>query len=116
MRAISIRQPWASLIDQGDKSIEVRSWPTKYRGPLTICASATQDPEQPDLPVACALCVVDLVDCRPMTEEDADAACCDFSPDHYSWVLSNIRQFPEPLPQVKGRLGLFDLPLSDPAA
>lgn len=37
MKAISLLQPWASLI--GAKKIETRSWSTKYRGPLSIHAS-----------------------------------------------------------------------------
>ena len=38
MRALTIRQPWASLIAAGMKTIETRSWSTKYRGPLAIHA------------------------------------------------------------------------------
>ena len=40
MKAITIRQPWASLITLGVKTIETRSSPTKYRGPLAIHAGA----------------------------------------------------------------------------
>ena len=39
MKAISLLQPWASLIASGAKKIETRSWSTKYRGPLAIHAS-----------------------------------------------------------------------------
>lgn len=39
MKAISLLQPWASLIAIGAKKIETRSWSTKYRGPLAIHAS-----------------------------------------------------------------------------
>jgi hypothetical protein len=39
MRAISLWQPWASLIPLGAKKIETRSWSTKYRGPLLIHAA-----------------------------------------------------------------------------
>lgn len=38
MKAITILQPWASLIPRGAKKIETRSWPTKYRGPIAIHA------------------------------------------------------------------------------
>ena len=44
MKALTIRQPWASLIAAGVKTIETRSWSTKYRGPLAIHAGkATPD-------------------------------------------------------------------------
>ena len=36
MKALSIRQPWASLIVAGYKDIENRSWRTSYRGPVLI--------------------------------------------------------------------------------
>ncbi len=36
MKALSIRQPWASLIVAGYKDIENRSWRASYRGPVLI--------------------------------------------------------------------------------
>jgi len=39
MKTISIRQPFASLICRGIKTIENRSWDTTYRGKLLIHAS-----------------------------------------------------------------------------
>ena len=40
MKAITIWQPWASLISCGIKKYETRGWPTKYRGPIAIHAAA----------------------------------------------------------------------------
>jgi len=39
MKAITIWQPWASLIACGAKKFETRSWATKYRGPIAIHAA-----------------------------------------------------------------------------
>lgn len=39
MKALSLMQPWATLIAIGAKRIETRSWSTNYRGPLAIHAS-----------------------------------------------------------------------------
>ncbi len=39
MKAISLTQPWATLVAIGAKRIETRSWRTDYRGPLAIHAS-----------------------------------------------------------------------------
>lgn len=39
MLALSIRQPWASLILKAGKNIENRDWPTKYRGRILIHAA-----------------------------------------------------------------------------
>lgn len=38
MKAITIHQPWATLIALGEKQFETRSWATKYRGELAIHA------------------------------------------------------------------------------
>ena len=47
MKALSIRQPWASLIIQGAggiyKDIENRSWPTRFRGTFYVHASQIFD-------------------------------------------------------------------------
>jgi hypothetical protein len=40
VKAISLSQPWASAIALDLKSIETRSWQTKYRGRIAIHASA----------------------------------------------------------------------------
>lgn len=39
MKALSLTQPWASLVAIGAKNIETRSWNTNYRGWLAIHAS-----------------------------------------------------------------------------
>jgi len=39
MKAISLWQPWATLIALGAKKIETRSWRTAHRGPLAIHAA-----------------------------------------------------------------------------
>lgn len=35
MKAITIKQPWATLIAKGYKEYEFRTWKTKYRGLVT---------------------------------------------------------------------------------
>lgn len=42
-KALSIRQPWAGLLVAGLKSVEVRTWPTRYRGRLLIHAAQRPD-------------------------------------------------------------------------
>jgi hypothetical protein len=43
VKALTIRQPWAELILRGRKPFELRTWRTKYRGPLVIHAAAKVD-------------------------------------------------------------------------
>lgn len=39
MRALTMTQPWASLVAIGENTIETRSWTTRYRGPIAIHAA-----------------------------------------------------------------------------
>jgi hypothetical protein len=36
VKALSIRQPWVELILEGQKTLEIRGWKTKYRGELYL--------------------------------------------------------------------------------
>jgi len=40
MKCITIKQPWASLICEGIKNVENRTWKTKVRGRVLIHASS----------------------------------------------------------------------------
>ena len=44
--ALSLKQPWATLLVHGRKSIEVRRWPTARRGRVLIHAARVSDPRQ----------------------------------------------------------------------
>lgn len=67
MKAITISQPFASLIANGDKFVENRTWPTTYRGPLAIHAGkGTQYLCREELalyPTGCIIAIVELVAC-----------------------------------------------------
>jgi len=45
MKSLSIRQPWAELIVQGKKKIEIRTWNTSFRDYFLIHASKKVDKE-----------------------------------------------------------------------
>jgi len=116
MKALSVKQPWASLLVGGAKSIEVRTWSTSHRGPMVICASANpnnvfwKDADAGTLRLmhsGCIIGIVDLLECRPMVKADEDAAWCDLVPGAYSWVTEPIC-YCEPDP-IKGALHLYDV-------
>lgn len=106
MKALTVRQPWAQLIADGHKTIELRTWATKYRGPLLITASARQNPDK--LPTGCTICIVDLIDCRPAGDGDPEKALSDVYQDDFAWVLANPR--PVACLPVKGRLSIWSPP------
>ena len=116
MKALSVRQPWAWHIEEGRKTIECRTWSTGHRGPLLICASSKKYVRQDgvELPSGVAVCLVDLVDVRQMTEDDLKPARMDgilyFDFDvrtQKAWVLENPRRV-APTP-IKGQLHLFEV-------
>ena len=107
MKALSVKQPWANMIAAGEKTIETRTWPTDYRGPLLIVS--TRDPRI--APAGFALAVVRLKDCRPMTRADERAACCTTYAGAYSWVFDEINRV-QPF-EVRGQLGVFDVEVDD---
>lgn len=43
MKVITLKQPWATLIAEGYKKYEFRSWDTKYRGEILIHAGKGVD-------------------------------------------------------------------------
>ena len=49
MKALTLYQPWATLVAIQAKRIETRSWKTDYRGPLVIHASKKFSAEAADL-------------------------------------------------------------------
>lgn len=120
MKAISLKQPWASAIvwrprergylqDQAfnsQKTIETRTWSTNYRGELLIVASKM--PLITGLPVGQAVCITRLADCRPMTKDDEFAAQCGLYDGAWAWVLEDIRPI-EPF-AVKGQLKIYEVP------
>ena len=94
MKAISIKNPYATQILRGSKNIEYRSWDTRHRGELLICSSA--NPKVPGMLSGYALCVANL-----------DSTVYNQSEDVYEWHLTNVRRikaFP-----VKGKLNFFNV-------
>ena len=45
MKVLMVKQPWATLIMQGDKKFEFRSWKTRDRGELLVHAEKGIDKE-----------------------------------------------------------------------
>lgn len=112
MKVLTIRQPWASAVAWGEKAIEYRSWPTRYRGPLLIHASSRpytlelEDGDTMPLPYGAIIARVTLVDVHPFTVADCDGACMESVEPGYAWVLANPVQVQPVL--AKGKLNLWE--------
>lgn len=130
MKAISLWQPWASLVAGGHKRYETRGWATRYRGPLLIHAAKKWDKDSArlardfagilrdagrsslpnPLPLGCALAVAELVECVPVIASSEfpplEREFGDLAPGRYAWRLENVRRVSEPIP-VAGAQGLW---------
>jgi hypothetical protein len=132
MKAISLWQPWASLI--GIKRFETRSWGTSYRGDILIHAGGKRDcngleayldlksrfpelrhlPDYKDLPFGAFVKKAKVIDCRLMTYElfasqaDLEQALDNWSFDRYAWELDDVVDI-EPIP-FKGQQRIFNVP------
>ena len=134
MKAITIHQPWASLIAIGAKHYETRSWATKYRGPITIHASKKEAlltmwrlPKETTEAVfetfknnadlnfsflnrGCVLLVADLTNVYKTEElnpSKLERMFGDWTPGRYAWELQNVRVLPSPV-LAKGKQGLWN--------
>ncbi|MBC8446429.1 MAG: ASCH domain-containing protein [Chloroflexi bacterium] len=123
MKALSIRQPWAELILQGRKTIELRTWQTHYRGRIAIHASQTVQEEacvayglDPARVVRGALIgTVELVDILPLDEaawealRDQHLSLREFPGPIFGWRLEAPQRLSQPIP-MRGRMSLFNVP------
>lgn len=112
MKVLTVRQPYAQAIVEGDKTVEVRSRPTRHRGPLAIHAAARPEPCLREfcggMPLGTVIGTVTVIDCRPLTGADLAAALLpdDFPTDGmWAWCLSEPLRV-RPLPR-RGQLGLW---------
>lgn len=77
MKAITIKQPFASLIIEGYKEYEFRTWRTKFRGDILIHAGKGVDKKAmekykhlvSDCPSGCMLGIVKITDCIKIDDE-----------------------------------------------
>ena len=128
MKALSLTQPWATLVALGHKRIETRSWSTRFIGPIAIHAAkgfpsacrlfAEEEraigrvPAQ--LPLGAVVAVVTVISCRFTVDvapqlTPLERRLGDYSPGRYAWFLSDIQALREPVP-CKGALGLWNVP------
>lgn len=110
IKAISLHQPWASMIQQGSKTIETRTWYTAHRGDLLIVS--TRKPEIKGFLCGYALCVVNLVNCRKMILTDEAGARVKWRDDLWAWMLNNIRPVFDPF-RVRGYQGIYEVEVED---
>ncbi len=126
MKAISLWQPWATLMATGLKKNETRHWATSYRGPLLIHATKRMEPPtilmrellKPhgyqswgDFPRGALVCKVNLIDCVPTEDyiaEDPEYQFGNYGYARFVWITDEVEYF-KPIP-YRGSQGFFNVP------
>jgi hypothetical protein len=133
MRAISVLQPWASLLIRGVLYRQTRPAQTPYRGVLAIHAGSRFPPDARALchrepyksllrranhdgwsllPCGVILGTAELVSCTRVEEFAGEADTVpdlgDYQPGRWVWEFTNPVPFVVPMPAA-GRLGVFQI-------
>ena len=137
LKALTLYDPWATLVVLGEKKFETRSWPTQHRGLLAIHVSKNRPREamrfddiEPFRSAlghnyhnlgyrhpGCIIGVVEVVACYPAGRSDArfgtlsekELAFGDFSAGRFAWLLKNQHPLAEPI-TCAGHQGLWTVP------
>ncbi len=118
MKAITLWEPWASLIAVGAKHYETRSWYTQYKGEIAIHAAKIE--KYPPTGVRAVMkevgldpltlsygkivCVAEIIDCVEMDsllisqQTLMEAAVGGWAIGRYAWRLENVRRLQTPIP------------------
>ena len=122
---MTIRQPWATLIAEGLKEYEFRTWNTKYRGDLLIHAGKGVDKEaikrfsdyNLEYPTGCIIAKVRLTDSEYVNDEFVNRVASKNALVYrgiidkgawsgYGFKLENVEKI-DPI-YINGKLGLWD--------
>jgi len=123
MKCLSLKQPYAELLVSGTKTIELRTWNTKFRGDFLVHASKKVDMEacvrlkiDPDsLPTGAVVGKATLHDVkvyhnRSSFLRDKNKHRSNAMPDNdmYGFMISHPQKFRKPF-VINGKLGFFNV-------
>lgn len=123
MKVLTIKQPWATLIVDGYKKYEFRSWKTKYRGKILIHAGLSLEKDADERfkeynlnhEYGCIIGEAEITDCILVDEEFNEElrkinSLVYAKSNHvetYAWKLEKVKKYSKPI-YVKGKLGLWN--------
>ena len=125
MKVLTLKQPWATLVAEGIKKYEFRSWKTNYRGKILIHAGTGIDKKELekfkdlnlDFPSKRILAEVELEDCLELNDElnkkiiaEKNIAYGSKYRTGYAWKLTNSEKINYDK-EIKGQLGLWNINL-----
>lgn len=127
LKVLTLRQPWATLVAEGIKKYEFRSWKTNYRGKVLIHAGMGIDKEDMKkyenmnlkFPSRRIIAIVEIEDCLELNEElnkkiisENNIAYGNKVRTGYAWKLNNIKKI-NYNKKINGQLGLWNINLDE---
>lgn len=127
MKVLTLKQPWATLVAEGIKKYEFRTWKTNYRGKVLIHAGAGIDKKELnrfiklnlDFPSKKIIAEVEIEDCLELDDElnnkiinENNIAYGSKKRTGYAWKLKNIKKL-DINKEINGKLGLWNIDLKD---
>lgn len=139
MKALSLTEPWATLVVTGEKQFETRSWKTSFRGTIAIHAAkgfpryaqdlAKMSPFRESLAkhgaqmknisvwsfaFGAIIGTVDIVEMIPTEQmqfalHGNEEFFGDYSPNRWAWKLANPQRLSTPI-YCRGALSLWTVP------
>jgi len=130
MKVLTIKQPWATLIVEGYKKYEFRSWKTKYRGKILIHAGLSLEKDADERfkdynlnhEYGCIIGEAEITDCI-LVDEKFNNELRKINPlvyarsnhaETYAWKLEKVKKYEKPI-YVKGKLGLWNYEVENDA-
>jgi ASC-1-like (ASCH) protein len=122
-KCLSLKQPYADLVVSGKKTIELRTWNTKFRGEFLVHASKKVDKEacernkiDPDSLITGAvvgkviLYGVKVYDSRSsyLRDRKKHFGGTSYTDPKYGFLVKEARRFMKPL-AMRGKLGFFNV-------
>ncbi len=128
MKVLTIKEPWASLIINGYKKYEFRSWKTKYRGKILIHAGMSLEKDAAkrfseynlEYYKGAIIGEATITDCI-LVDTKFNEELRKINPlvyarsnhvETYAWKLENIKKYDKPI-YIKGKLGLWNYEVGD---
>ena len=115
IRGLTIIQPWASHLADGEKQYETRSWAIGYRGLIAIHAGKSREfiGRSSILPVGVIVAVASLDHIistnrltRGMEISPRERQLGDWSPNRFAWKVTQVVKLPKPI-EHRGKQGLW---------
>lgn len=127
MKVLTLKQPWATLVAEGIKKYEFRSWKIKYRGKVLIHAGIGIDKDEMkkfenmdlEFPLKRILAEVEIEDCLELDDDlnqkiinENNIAYGSKYRTGYAWKLKNVKKL-DINKEINGKLGLWNIDLKD---